>query len=311
MKPWRSTFLLRIVVFSLSLSLALVASAVSNSGGGKVFGLGGIGRTGTESLRIALVRLGFGPSYHMKDLLFEDAGISTSGHIEFWHQFALQFHMKSNDMSGNEQALKDLVSILDPWGSGGDWPLAAFPKELLKAYPDAKFILTVRSSRDWYRSISNTICNIVADNWYMTIVRTIPFFPFNRFKIQLPMVQAVTRYAFDGKDFNFICDPNNSEVVMQMYEDWNAKVKKLIPKKKLLIFNTGKDSYQELASFLKVPVPEEPYPSSNSTGEIKLIFLGMQTVAFIVIMFSVFLVSALLVGVRRLKVQDTNDIKND
>jgi len=287
--------------------VALVASTVSNSSGPKVFGLG-VGRSGTDSLRMALVRLGFGPSYHMKDILFEDAGISTNGHIEFWHQFARQF-MKSDDMSGKEEALKDLVSIMKPWGSAGDWPLAAFPKELLKAYPDAKFILAIRPSRDWHRSISNTICHLESDNWYMTIVRKIPLFPFYRFKTEAPMVRAVTRYAFDGKDFNFLCDPNNSEVAMQMYEDRNAKVKELIPKEKLLIFNTGKDSYQELASFLKVQVPDEPYPISNNRGEMKMIILRMQTAAITAIMFSLFLVYALLVGIRRLKVRITNDIK--
>mgnify|MGYP002829539126 CR=1 FL=1 len=40
---------------------------------GKVFDLGP-GRTGTDSLKLALEALGFGPTYHMKEALFEEAG---------------------------------------------------------------------------------------------------------------------------------------------------------------------------------------------------------------------------------------------
>jgi hypothetical protein len=51
----------------------------------KVFGLGP-GRTGTDSLKTALEELGFGPTYHMKEALFEEAGISTEGHFVTWHR---------------------------------------------------------------------------------------------------------------------------------------------------------------------------------------------------------------------------------
>lgn len=312
MAIWRSSFLLGFAVYSywLLLSMTVTAKAkhsrTSNdtSNGVKVFGLGP-GRSGTDSLRLALIRLGFGPSYHMKEILFEEAGISTSDHIELWHQLA-------RNNNGEEQALTDLATMLDPWASGSDWPLIAFPKELLKTYPDAKFILTFRPAQKWYRSMSNTICNIAGhDNWYMPIVHKIPLFPFNRFKIQLSMLNAVTRYAFDGNDFGYMCDPNNAEATMKWYEDWNAKMVKIIPKKQLLVFETGKDSYEELASFLKVPIPEEPYPSSNSTRSMKFIILGMKIVACIAIMLSAFLVSMLLFGIRRLVVQRTNGIKID
>ena len=42
----------------------------------KVIGLG-YGRTGTDSLLSALLELGFGPTYHMREALFEEQGIST------------------------------------------------------------------------------------------------------------------------------------------------------------------------------------------------------------------------------------------
>merc|ERR1719223_2212528 len=77
-----------------------------NSNGGKVFGLGP-GRSGTDSLRMAFIRLGFGPSHHMKEILAEGAGISTYGHIEVWHDLARnlngeeQFYERPHDYTGS------------------------------------------------------------------------------------------------------------------------------------------------------------------------------------------------------------------
>ena len=40
----------------------------------KVIGLG-YGRTGTESLLTALIELGFGPTYHVKELILEEQDV--------------------------------------------------------------------------------------------------------------------------------------------------------------------------------------------------------------------------------------------
>ena len=53
----------------------------------QVIGLGS-GRTGTDSLKVALIELGFGPTYHMKEALFEEQGVSTSGHLALWESAA-------------------------------------------------------------------------------------------------------------------------------------------------------------------------------------------------------------------------------
>lgn len=274
-----------------------VVVASTNTPTFKVFGLGP-GRSGTESLQIALTRLGFGPSYHMKEVLFEEKGISTSGHIELWHELA-RHQVNPQAINGENRELEILSTILEQWNSGTDWPLIAFPEELLKTYPDAKFILTTRPARQWYNSMSRTICSLSVDNWYMTTVRRLPFFPFNRFKPQIAMLNKVVEYIFDDRDFYFMCDPRNTDAVLQWYEDWNSKIKKTIPKKQLLIFQTGRDSYEKLASFLKVPVPNEPYPNSNSSNDIESIRLVMKTAAVFAIIVQIFLVSAIVLVIRR------------
>ncbi len=143
----------------------------------------------------------------------------------------------------------------------------AFPDELLELYPDAKFILTNRPAEKWLISMSKTVCQISGGlSWYTPIARQIPSHPFNRFKTQFDMLSAATAYMFSGNDFVYMCDPANRDVTLKWYNDWNARIRKTIPKNQLLVFRTGEHGYEELAKFLNVPLPDEPYPSTNSAA---------------------------------------------
>jgi hypothetical protein len=264
----------------------LTSSAASRK---KVFGLGPP-RTGTDSLRVALTHLGFGPTYHMREVLFEDAGIPTGDDMEKWRQAGL-----GNDIH------KNLAEILEPWGSGCDLPLMAFPDELLELHPDAKFILTVRPAEEWLASMSRTVCHVCGGlSWYMPITREIPIFPFNRFKTQFDMSNAVTAHMYSGYDFVDMCDPANRDATLKWYNDWNARIRKIIPKEQLLVFRTGEHGYKELAEFLEVPLPEEPYPSTNSTAELTKILVMLRNTAIFVIIVSILALALLAFLVTRL-----------
>lgn len=107
----------------------------------------GLGRTGTASLRTALVELGYKDCYHMMSasvenppdcLMWSDAlaakydGVGTFGR-EQWDQ-----------LFGHCQAICD-------------WPCVAFAKELIEAYPDAKVIVTTREVDSWHSSTMKTV----------------------------------------------------------------------------------------------------------------------------------------------------------
>ena len=42
-----------------------------------------------------------------------------------------------------------MIEMLSEFNSGVDFPLSAFPDELITAFPDAKFILTKRDPAKW------------------------------------------------------------------------------------------------------------------------------------------------------------------
>jgi Sulfotransferase domain len=97
----------------------------------------GLGRTGTLSLKLALEQLGFGPCYHMAEVLMDP----SRGHS--WVRAA------------DGQA--DWNSIFDGFAATVDYPGCAFWRELTQFYPSAKVLLSVRNPQDWFESTQQTI----------------------------------------------------------------------------------------------------------------------------------------------------------
>jgi hypothetical protein len=102
----------------------------------------GFGRTGTESMKLALEALGLGPCHHMSEVLADPAQLALwrragDGHLPDWNEA----------YSGYKSAV--------------DWPTAFFWRELSEFYPDAKILLTVRDAGSWYDSFSKTILPLI------------------------------------------------------------------------------------------------------------------------------------------------------
>lgn len=114
----------------------------------------GLGRTGTDSLREALNDLGFGPTYHMYEVL-GIPGCTTGtaferNHVDLWPIYA------NHDGQTKDHTWDDLFAGYE---SAVDQPSMAFAVQLAQEYSDAKVILTVRSSAEkWHGSIASAWC---------------------------------------------------------------------------------------------------------------------------------------------------------
>ena len=102
----------------------------------KVIGAG-FGRTGTASLKLALETLGFGPCYHMSEVL------ANGGHMALWNRAA------------KGEAVWD--EVFKGYASTTDFPACIFWRELADYYPDAKIVLSLRDAERWYESTQDTI----------------------------------------------------------------------------------------------------------------------------------------------------------
>lgn len=105
----------------------------------------GFGRTGTESMKLALEQLGFGPCHHMKEIE------PDTDQSRFWRDAVTN---PSPDWEAGFAGYRAAV----------DWPSAFWWRELSEYYPKAKVLLTVRSTESWYKSFSNTIQKVVLKN---------------------------------------------------------------------------------------------------------------------------------------------------
>ncbi|WP_375254337.1 sulfotransferase family protein [Yoonia sp.] len=105
----------------------------------------GFGRTGTESMKRALEMLGFGPCYHMYEVL------PHKERFETWQAIY------------DGTITPDWDAVFDGFRATVDWPGAYYWRELAVHFPDAKILLTYRDPESWYASMENTILSILRD----------------------------------------------------------------------------------------------------------------------------------------------------
>jgi hypothetical protein len=202
----------------------------------KVIGAG-LPRTSTLSLKLALEQLGFGPCFHMTEMI---------AHPELMTLWADKLTGKSLDW---DDVLKGYHSITDG-------PGCFVYKELMERYPDAKVILSLRTAESWWESALATVMSANS--------------PANR-KVNLPnaeefmeKMQIVLQAAGGGIKW----DGSDREGAIAAFERHNAEVQRFVPKERLLVFK-AEDGWEPLCRFLGAPVPGTPYPRTNSTEDLK------------------------------------------
>ena len=132
--------------------------------------------------------------------------------------------------------------MFEGFQSSTDWPVAAYYQELIKVYPDAKVILTVRNPERWHKSIMNTMYQ--HSRKFRRYARIVP--PIYQFLDGMEKVvwQAIFHNKLESK-------AHAIEVFSQHIED----VKRVVPEERLLIFE-AREGWETLCAFLNVPVPK-------------------------------------------------------
>lgn len=190
----------------------------------------GIGRTGTYSLKLALEQLGLGPCYHMEEVLKNQAV-----HVPLWAAAAEGRH--------------DWSAIFEGYASAVDWPTAGFYRDLCKAYPSAKFVLTHRSPQSWRQSFSETIHKLVTGE------AAVP-----------PDMQPWLEMARAVIARNGVKPGLDATELEAAYIAHNEEVQAAIPGERLLVFEV-KEGWTPLCDFLGVAAPDGPFPRSNDRAE--------------------------------------------
>jgi Sulfotransferase domain len=159
----------------------------------------GLGRTGTLSLKLALERLGFGPCYHMTEVLMDPSRGDS------WVRAA--------------EGKPDWTAIFDGYLATVDYPGCTFWRELIEFYPSAKVLLTVRDPEEWFDSPQQTIFSDEHNK---------PFMQSSLREFFEKTVFATFDYRIHDRDF-----------LTGAFLRHNDEVQQLVPPDRLLVFEAA------------------------------------------------------------------------
>lgn len=189
----------------------------------------GVGRTGTNSLKVALERLLGGRCHHMVEMFGDPAQVAG------WS-------------AAIEGRPVNWSALLADFTAQVDWPGASFWPELSAAFPEALVLLSVRPAEDWYRSASNTIF-LVSNGMPPELAPWLETF------------RTLQRDRFSDR----FDDPT---AMIDAYERHNAAVRAAIPADRLLEWSPS-EGWDPICERLGVAVPDEPFPVTNTTNDFR------------------------------------------
>ena len=200
----------------------------------KIIGAG-FPRTGTLSLKAALEQLGYGKCHHMFDVML------SARQVDLW----------AGVMNGEPA---DWDAIFKGYEACVDFPSSLYFRELAEAYPDAKVVLTVRPTAEWYSSMKETLYRVETSvpRWLQWCFPRIG-------KLTDMAERLIWSGLFDGKF-------DNEHYARAEFDRHVDDVKAAIPKDRLLVMEV-KDGWAPLCVFLGVPEPDPPFPRVNDKGQ--------------------------------------------
>jgi hypothetical protein len=194
----------------------------------------GLGRTGTNSLKLALEELLGGRCYHMFELAQREAETPV------W-----QAAVRGEDV--------DWDSLLHEYVATVDWPAAAFWREIWAANPDAFVLLSRRESPEaWWRSMERTIVPIVSGEVAAEDEATA--------RRRAMVVEMLAERFTPGW--------RERDAAIEAYERHIEAVRRAVPAGQLIEWQPS-DGWQPICAALGLPLPEEPFPRANSTADFR------------------------------------------
>lgn len=200
----------------------------------------GLPRTGTLSQKVALEMLGFGPCYHMVNVL------ADLDQARAWQQ-ALDGTANWDEVFGDCQSCVD-------------WPATFFYKELADHYPDAKILLSTREADGWVKSMRDTIWGIFYGDMLIRDLSEAR----ERVDPKWHVYSDMMRGMWEKSGLITAGSDTTPEEMAAGMERYNQQVQDAIPADRLLVWSVS-DGWDALCEFLEVPVPEADFPHLNDS----------------------------------------------
>lgn len=205
----------------------------------------GLPRTGTYALKHALEHLGFGPCYHLFDLV--------------WKRPEDIDHFISHGTERKREI--QWTGLFRDFRSAVDFPTARYYRELYNIFPGAKFIHTTRDPEEWHASLTETIFSedISVFRKQKRLVKSLLFSP-TRKRLKAIRLNKKLLSEYLGGDIQ------DKKLTTERFREHEKEVRRFIPHDQLLVYQV-KEGWSPLADFLSKPVPLTPFPHINSRRE--------------------------------------------
>lgn len=197
----------------------------------------GFGRTGTASLKAALESLGFGPCYHMMEVMGRPErtalweGIARGQPVD-WHQ------------------------VFAGYRATVDWPACRYYEQLMDVFPDARVLLTVRDPERWYDSVRATIYRSRDRARALAEAEASGQSVAPEDRQPLMATELIWKGTFDDRF-------EDHDYALAVFRRHIEEVKQRVPAEKLLIYDVG-EGWEPLCAFLGVAVPrDQAFPALN------------------------------------------------
>ena len=192
----------------------------------------GFGRTGTNSLKLALEQLGFGPCHHMFEVRDHPERLTN------WEAAARGERVDWDD-------------VFRGYRSQVDWPGARYWRELAQHYKKAKVILSVRDPDSWFDSVQATIAPFLAARGTHPSLH----------------VNAIAEMGYQTVSVQVFGDRlSDRDHAIRIFRRHIAEVQSEISTDRLLTFDL-RSGWKPLCEFLEVEAPDVPFPKTNSSKE--------------------------------------------
>ena len=190
---------------------------------------------------LAVIGAGFGRTgTHSMKLALEALGLGPCHHMAEVLSDPVQRDLWRAAARGT---LPNWDTAFAGYRSAIDWPSAHYWQILSHRYPEARILLTLRSAESWYDSFAQTILKTLGpENDPASFGGAV-----------------IRKVIFSGR-------PEDRAHAIAVYNRHNAHVRASVAPERLLVHEIG-DGWQPLCRFLRLPVPDQPFPRSNSTDE--------------------------------------------
>ncbi|KAI0138173.1 hypothetical protein F4776DRAFT_620990 [Hypoxylon sp. NC0597] len=239
----------------------------------------GFPRCGSESLRHALLRLGYHHTYNGWNNPRgkpDDAPRWVRLCRRKWFGRGIELFITRADF---DAILGNAVAVMGPSG-------AAFASDLVTAYPEAKVILNYRRDTEaWHHSMEQTIARR-NNSWTLWLLSwlSLDCFWFWQCHVRFMWLSLFEpSYALDPTDID------------KSYRHHNYGMRRYVPEERLLEW-TPEDGWGPLCEFLDKPIPAEPFPRTNTIAKWEAREAAMVRNFMMQAVKTLILVSAIMTG---------------